>query len=497
MTGSVDGDLSSSSIGGAGDSFVTKFDSSGQEVFTRQISPLRKDAGNDIAVGADGSIYVTGVTSAAMTSAQTYGGGTDAFITKLDSAGTLQYHRQIGGLNDEIGLAISVDQNGDLISATLENGEAVVRKYSSANGTDAAIWETNLGAISGGSISSVVVENNEIYIGGSTGNTAFGAGSVVDAHTTYGQDGFVTKLTDSGSSVAADYTTFIGTVSLDKVNDLTVLNGEVYMAGEVRGDLAGGTMHGTVNGFAAKLSTLGVRDWSHQYSGRDGKAVANTITVDSSGDSVLDILGLPKNVVTQSSVRDGDYFYISVDGGHKRKITIDADDTMRALAFKINAVLLLDGEARSRRTSEGDRLRIEVKEGVRVDLIAGPEGRDALVGLGLKEGTLYDDGSILDEKTPVDEAQSTIYGLGLASTLSLKEPLDASYALELIDNALSVIRDVYRDITKDPALEEALNSLNKGKGPVPAYLTSQISNYQAGLARLGAVSGGGLSSLFV
>jgi hypothetical protein len=77
-----------------------------------------------------------------------------------------------------------------------------------------------------------------------------------------------------------------------------------------------------------------------------------------------------------------------VDGGRKKKITIDDDETMRSLTFKLNAVLVLDGNSDVRRSANGDMLRIKPKEGVKIELFAGDDGRDALNGLGLPEGAI-------------------------------------------------------------------------------------------------------------
>ena len=80
------------------------------------------------------------------------------------------------------------------------------------------------------------------------------------------------------------------------------------------------------------------------------------------------------------------------------------------------------------------------------------------------------------------------FGLGLESGINLTSQTDAAYTLEILNGALKKVRDIYREITKDPALEALLNAEKKTSGPVPAYLTAQLANYQAGLSRLMAGS---------
>jgi hypothetical protein len=58
---------------------------------------------------------------------------------------------------------------------------------------------------------------------------------------------------------------------------------------------------------------------------------------------------------------------------------------------------------------------------------------------------------------------------------------------------LSEIRKAYREITRDPALDELAERQQALRGPVPAHLRAQLANYRAALERLQA---GTPSSLF-
>ncbi|HCR95122.1 MAG TPA: hypothetical protein DIV98_09305, partial [Oceanicaulis sp.] len=238
-------------------------------------------------------------------------------------------------------------------------------------------------------------------------------------------------------------------------------------------------------------------------SGRGGLAEANAVVVDPTGDNALDKLGFPTGevryadsrvITARSSVREGDHFYISVDGGRKKKITIDADETMRSLTFKLNAVLVLDGTSDVRRSANGDMLRIKPREGVKIELFAGDQGRDALSGLGLPEGAIIGKGSLLDKDDSTSDAPE-IFAMELPTSMSISSKDAATKALEALTKAQSVIQRAYRDLTTDPALKALLDGPQAGKrgGAVPSYLTAQVQNYQAGLDRL--LGGGGGSTL--
>ncbi len=74
--------------------------------------------GSDIAVDTSGSAYVTGLTASSNFPASTYdtsfnGGTSDAFVAKLNPAGSaLTYSTYLGGGNEDVGNALSLDTTG-------------------------------------------------------------------------------------------------------------------------------------------------------------------------------------------------------------------------------------------------------------------------------------------------------------------------------------------------------------------------------------------------
>jgi hypothetical protein len=144
------------------------------------------------------------------------------------------------------------------------------------------------------------------------------------------------------------------------------------------------------------------------------------------------------------------------------------------------------------RGSDGDTLNITPTVGHTIELFAGPEGQDLLSALGFPEGVVRVD----PVKTNKDSTSSAppIYGLGIGSGLDLSTLSGAKAAETVLQAALTTIRSAYRTLTLDPALKDLLNGKGKGvNGPVPAYLSRQIANYSAGLARLQSGGGGGFT----
>ena len=109
------------SNGGFPDAFVTKVNPSGTAlVYSTYLGGPGNERGFGIAVDADGNAYVAGTTSlsgfptANPIQATSGGGGTDAFVTKVNAAGTaLVYSTYLGGDGTDVGLAIAIDSEGN------------------------------------------------------------------------------------------------------------------------------------------------------------------------------------------------------------------------------------------------------------------------------------------------------------------------------------------------------------------------------------------------
>jgi hypothetical protein len=499
VAGSVQGALGETTDIGGTDSFVAKFDAAGVEQWLQRFGGTGNDRPAAVTVADDGRIFVAGQAATAFGGEGHQGGANDGYVRAFNADGTLDFTRRIGASGDERAEAVAIASDGGLLVASNEDGRAILRKYDSADG-NAALWEVDLGDMEDGAIGGLTVDGDDIYFAGSAG-AGFAPSAPLTAHSG-GRDAVVVKLTD-GATPTTQWTQFVGSDADDSASSIQVSGGKVYIAGKTTGELSGATQNGTRNSFAASIdATTGTTDFATQISGRGGVSAATGIAIDPDGDSILDDLGLPSGtlayadtrvVTDRTSVRDGDFFYLSVDGGRRKKITIDADDSMRSLTFKINAALVLDGSGDVGRTKAGDILRITPKPNVTIELFAGSEGRDALAGLGLKPGAVTGKESFLDrDKT---SAAPKVFALELSGDFSLANRERAKVASKALEDAMNIVQRAYRDLTTPQALKDLLNGEGKGNkgGSVPAYLSAQIANYSAGLARLqsGGPAGGG------
>ena len=183
------------SLSGPQDAFVTKVNPAGTAfAYSTYLGGTDADSASAVAVGGDGSAYVTGLTLSANfpTTAgaydQVFSGpgatlvGIDAFVTKLNPAGTgLTYSTYLGGR--------SLDKGGDI----------------GVDGTGAA------------------------YVAGQTGSDDFpNVGGLKPALD--GTDAFVTKLNPAGSALA--YSTYLGGPGTENAYALAVAGtGAAYVSG--------------------------------------------------------------------------------------------------------------------------------------------------------------------------------------------------------------------------------------------------------------------------
>ena len=499
LTGTLDGALGDTLDRGEGDAFAAKYSADGSEQWLQRFGTGAADQVTGVSVGDDGTIYVAGTTSGNLDGAGN-GGGKDAYIRALGADGAHLYTRQFGGAGDQTATAVAFDDNGNLAVALKDgDGNGSIQKFSAADGTSAALWSFDLGNLNGGSISALDFDGGALYAGGSAGQASDIAGA--NPGHSGGRDGFLLKLTDNGGSAAQDYVSFVGSPTTDEVRDIVVEGGEVYLTGSTRGAVSGGgELTGELNSFFSRMSAAdGSLAYTTQLSGQGGQSEAVSIAIDPKGDSVLDQIGLPRGtldyggserIIDHTAVRPGDSFSVAVDGGRAKTITIEARDTYLTLTFKINAALVLDGKASVARSSEGNRLRIEPREGVKIQIGAGPEGKDALKAMGLSAGVVY-------EAPEVDEddkasAAPPLYGLDIDFASALKEKDSAKAAAAMLGDAMKTVQEAYRKLTAPDT-----DQFKKPKGPVPAYLQAQLANFQAGLDRLNSGGGGSAAGLLL
>jgi len=105
---------------GAYDAFVRKLDSAGHALWTHQFGTGRDDDVYALALDLAGGVYLAGSTLGSL-QAPLQGDG-DAFVRKLNSAGAVEWTRQLGTSNVDIGMAMAVDPTGNVFIGGYTSG---------------------------------------------------------------------------------------------------------------------------------------------------------------------------------------------------------------------------------------------------------------------------------------------------------------------------------------------------------------------------------------
>jgi len=488
-------------VAGVADSFVTVFDKDGQELWTQRRGARAADEATSVSFGADGLVYIGGRAKSAVPGGAALGGW-DGYVQAFrarepyPTAGLVvatTATAQFGTGSDDSVDAMTID-GSNLYTAGVENGRAVVRHFTlDAAGAPTLASTRDLGTISG-EISGVAVSGGNVILTGTSRDSGLAAGTVTTAHSG-GKDVFVATLSGDLTASAGDRMTWYGGAGEDSAADVKVHDGKVWITGVADRDQVAKETDPT-RGYLVRIDPLsGAVEYERTWSGDGEQASPLTLAVASGGASVLDRLGLPhgeidqkdsKRLVDATALRVGDRFYISpADGGRSVPVTIDARDTLATLARKIEIAsngrlkVTVASEGGSVTGKDGDvttttggfqRLSIMARDGkAGAVLTAGEAGRDALAGLGLSSGYIG---------VASGEGVVRTFGLDLPANLRLGDAASAKTAGERIQAAMKAVRDAYR------ALDPATTASAASKGPVPAYLTNQLANYQAALARL-------------
>jgi uncharacterized protein (TIGR03437 family) len=241
---------------GGRDAFVAKLSATGALVHSTYLGGSADDDANNLVVGPSGSAYVTGASWSAdypilNGAQQEHGGSADAFVTKLNPAGTtLVYSTYLGGESDDVGTDIHLDTEGNahvtgitgspdfpLVNAVqpefgsedLLGFDAFAAKVN-AEGS-ALVYSTFLGGsgIDFGFCIAVDVAGNA-YVTGETESSDFPTVDAIQAAPGGLNDGFLAKLDPTGTTL--EFSTYLGGSGNDSMGAVAVdPSGSVYITG--------------------------------------------------------------------------------------------------------------------------------------------------------------------------------------------------------------------------------------------------------------------------
>jgi hypothetical protein len=276
------------------------------------------DFSHRITVDSSGAAYVTGGTSSidfptvGAIQPGNGGGSIDAFVAKLNAAGTaLVYSTYLGGSGDDVGWGIRVDSGGNAyvagitgsadfptaspVQAAFGGGtsDAFLVKLSPSG--SAFVYSTYLGGSGNDAAFDMALDTGgDVYVTGDTDSTNFPTANPIQAHLkTLGvSDAFVTEINAAGTALI--YSTYLGGSADDRGWSIDVDSaGNAYVAGQTTSSdfptvspiqAANG---GFMDGFVVKINARGTALDYATYLGGSEDDQANAIAVDNAGNAYV------------------------------------------------------------------------------------------------------------------------------------------------------------------------------------------------------------------
>jgi hypothetical protein len=305
------------------DAFVSKLNASGSAlVYSTYLGGSSGDFASEIAVDSAGNAFVSGTSQSADFPTTlgafntSFRGGSDAFVTKLNTNGSvLVYSTYLGGYGEDASYGVAVDQVGNaFLSGDTQSPDfpTTAGAFDTSFNGNAGTFDTFVSKLN--AAGSALVYST--YLGGSDLDRAFGGIAVdsagnafvsgytdsTDFPTTAGafdtspngfDDVYVTKLNPSGTALI--YSTFLGGSNSDRAFGIAVdLAGSSLVTGHTQSSNFPTTpgafdtsKNENLDAFVAKLDAAGSALVYSTYLGGAGTDGASKIAVDAAGNAFL------------------------------------------------------------------------------------------------------------------------------------------------------------------------------------------------------------------
>ena len=243
------------------DVLIRKYDGSGNEVWTRQFGSDNTDWATGVAADA-GGIYVVGGTMGALPG-QTYAGLDDAFVSKYDRNGNELWTHQFGTLAQEVALAVAAHPDGVYVvgwtngalpgQASGGGQDAFIRKYDRYGNE---MWTRQFGTSDQEVAFAVAARPTGVYVAGWTD------GALPSQSGVGGGDAFIRKYDGDGNEV---WTRQFGTAGGDWALGVAAQATGIYVIGSTGGALPGQVSAGNADAFIRKYDGDGNEVWTRQF----------------------------------------------------------------------------------------------------------------------------------------------------------------------------------------------------------------------------------------
>ncbi len=281
--GGIDGNLAI----GTQDAFVTKYSNSGTKIWTRELGvPGVNTSGNAVATDGSDNVFVVGSTSGGL-DGNTLTGTQDFFVTKYDSSGSKLWTRQLGavGVENDGNGAATASGHVFVVGTTFGNldenlltgvSDVFMTEYDGSGNKVVTKQLGTGGATTAGNSVSTDASNN-VFVVGTT------QGTILDTHATAGGTNtlFFTQY-NAGIKIR---TVLLACAASGTYNGVTTTDGttNLYVAGTSQCSLDAQTFLGGEAVVISKFTiSTGARVWTTEF-GNASNNRANGVAVDGAG----------------------------------------------------------------------------------------------------------------------------------------------------------------------------------------------------------------------
>lgn len=360
LAGSTGGSLVASKKSEVQDAWVAKYDSSGKQLWGRQVGSNKTGGESNTAFGLDvddtGNVYLSGLAIKENTNPDfDFGVQDDSWITKFDSNGNEQWFNQIGGtfFDESYDLTTDAEGNSYIVGWTqglveesdpsrdLLKYDVWIAKYNPGGEQQ---WVQQLGSKDQGLEFAWATDTDSkgnIYVTGWTTGELGSKDKKFEKSDSY--DIFLAKFTPDGTTEyvkqfgsKGDDGTFLSDMVIDSEDN-------IFLTGYTNDKLGKGPKDEDFNAWVARFDTEGNNKWTQQIGSKNNVDYGTGLAVDDSGKVFVTgfteaFLGKTSDG-TQGGAVDAWYAQLGVKNGKLQKFVGESKDFVAASSDATNNII--------------------------------------------------------------------------------------------------------------------------------------------------------------